>query len=67
MASKIVEEYGDERAAEAFEQGIEQGAHKKAIEDATNMLKKKYPVEDIADITGLSVEKVLELQQQLPE
>ena len=68
MASKIVEEYGDERAADAFKQGIQQGAQQQAIETAINMLKKEtYPVKEIAELTGLSVEKVLELQQQLKE
>ena len=49
MASKIVEEYGNIRAAEALKQGIEQGLQqglqqgeeKKAIEDAI-MLVQKY-------------------------
>ena len=37
MASKIVEEYGDIRAAEALQQGIQQ----KAVEDAKNFLAMK--------------------------
>jgi hypothetical protein len=41
MASKIVEEYGDIRAAEALKQGIQQGEEKKAIEAAI-MLVQKY-------------------------
>ena len=41
MASKIVEEYGDIRAAEALKQGIQQGEEKKAVEDAI-MLVQKY-------------------------
>ena len=69
---KIVEEYGDERAAEALQQGIQQGiqhgiqqgAQQQAIDTAINMLKKqKYPVEEIAELTGLPQQKVLELQQ----
>ena len=32
-------------------------------EDATNMLKKEYPVSDIVEITGLTMDKVLELQK----
>ena len=50
---------------EAKEEGIQQGAQQKAIETAINMLKKKYPVNDIAEINGLALDKVLELQQQL--
>ena len=69
MASKIVEEYGDIRAAEALkqglQQGLQQGEEKKAIETATKMLKKNYPPSDISEITGLSLEKVQELQKQI--
>ncbi len=60
MASKIVEEYGNDRAAEAFKQGAEQ----QAIETATRLLKKNVPVDDIAEYTGLTVEKILELKNQ---
>lgn len=35
---KVVEEYGDDRAAEALKQGIQQGAQKKAIENALTMI-----------------------------
>ena len=62
MASKIVEEYGDERAAQALKQGIQQGARQKAEETAINMLKKHYPIKDIAELTGLTEERIQELQ-----
>ena len=65
MASKIVEEYGDERAAAALQQGIQQGAQQKAEETAINMLKKGYPVKDTAELTGLTEEKILELQNKI--
>ena len=53
---------------DAKEEGMQQGAQQQAIQTAINMFKKKiYPVEEIADLTGLPLEKVLELQQQLPE
>ena len=67
MASKIVEEYGDQRAAEAFEQGIQQGAQQQAIKDAIEFLKEKIPPEKVAKCVKLPLEKVLELQQQLKE
>lgn len=72
MASKIVEEYGDERAAEALkqgiQQGIQQGAQQKAIEAAINLIKMKLGTpEQIAQAQGLPLEKVLELQEQLKE
>ena len=38
--------------------GLEKGIQQKAIETAINMLKKNYPKEDIAEITGLPVEQV---------
>ena len=41
MASQLVEEYGDQRAAEALKLGIQQGEQKKAVEDAI-MLVQKY-------------------------
>ena len=75
MASKIVEEYGDERAADAFKQGIEQGiqqgiqqgAQQQAIEDAIEFLKEEIPPEKVAKCVKLPIEKVLELQSQLPK
>ena len=65
MASKIVEEYGDERAAEALKIGIEQGKQDKAIEDARNFLKMKVcTLEQIAQAIGLPLEKVQELAKE---
>ena len=47
-------------------EGYVQGAQQQAVETAINMLKKKtYPVDEIAELNGLPLEKVLELQQQL--
>ena len=65
MASQIVEEYGDARAAEALKIGIQQGEQKKAVEDATNMIKKKYPTSDIVEIIGLSLAEVEALQKKI--
>ena len=48
-----------------FENGKEAGKEAKAIEAATNMLKKNYPVDDIVEITSLPLQKVLELQEQI--
>lgn len=36
------------------------------LQDASNMLKKKYPLEEILEITGLSMEKIQELQKSIP-
>lgn len=46
---------------EAFQDGMEA----KAVETATNMLKKNYPTSDISEITGLPLEQVLELKKQI--
>ena len=47
------------------EEGLQQGAQQKAVETATNMLRKKYPVTEISELTGLSQEQILELQMQV--
>lgn len=51
--------------AYSFDAGKKEGVQQKAVEDATNMLKKKYPTTDISEITGLPLEQVLELQKQI--
>ena len=45
--------------------GEQKGRSEKAIEAAKNMLIKKYPTKDISEITGLPLEKVLELQKSI--
>ena len=52
---------------EAFADGKAEGAQQKAIEAAKTMLLKNYPTNDISEITGLSIEKVLELQKLISE
>ncbi len=44
-------------------EAAEEATQQKAVEDARNMLKKNYPTSDIAEITGLSLEQVLNLQK----
>ena len=46
-------------------EALQEGAQQKAVETATNMLIKKYPTSDICEITGLPLEKVLELKEQV--
>lgn len=65
MASKIVEEYGDERAAEALQQGIQQGIQQNAIENARKMIADHLSPEKTSQYTGLPLEKVMELQKDL--
>jgi predicted transposase/invertase (TIGR01784 family) len=42
----------------AEKNGIEKGEANKAISIARNMKAKRYPVEDISDMTGLSIEEI---------
>ena len=41
------------------------GAQEKALETAANMLRKKYPVIEISELTGLPQEQILELQKKV--
>ncbi|MBP5446769.1 MAG: hypothetical protein J6X95_01505, partial [Treponema sp.] len=51
---------------EGRELGIAEGESKKAVEDARNMLNLKVGTPaQISQITGLSMEQVLELQKEL--
>ena len=51
---------------QGLQQGMEQGERKKALEDARRMLKAKLgTAEQIADITGLSVTEIKQLQKEL--
>ena len=44
---------------------FEAGAQQKAVEAAENMMKKNYLVDDICEITGFSLEEVLELKEKI--
>ena len=46
-------------------EGQELGRMEKAIEAAKGMLIKNYPINDICEITGLSLEKVRELAESI--
>ena len=52
---------------EGREEGRREGRSEAIIETAENMLNKKYPLEDIAEITGLSLEKIQELASQMTQ
>ena len=65
MASRIIEEYGDERAAEALKQGIQQGLQQKAEENAIKMLQDNLSTDKTAQYSGLPLEKILELQKTI--
>ena len=48
----------EEGEKKGIEKGREEGLKEKSIEIARNMLKKGYKIEDIAEISGLSVEEI---------
>ena len=62
MISSAKQRGHDEGLEQGIQQGIQQGAQQKAIETALKMLKKHYPINDIAELTGLPYEKIQELK-----
>ncbi len=58
----LLTEYDEEASIRGWlRDGVIQGK----LEDAANMLKKKYPTSDISEITGLPQEQILELQKKI--
>ncbi|POR03286.1 hypothetical protein AU468_05360 [Alkalispirochaeta sphaeroplastigenens] len=51
------------RLRSAEQRGKEEGIQQKAREDALKMLKRGFPVSDIADITGLSGQEIGDLER----
>lgn len=55
---KIVEEYGDQRAAEALKQGIQQGIQQNTIQTAKILLADgKYTAEEISELLKIPVDE----------
>ena len=46
---------------DGYEEGLEQGAHQKALETAKNLLAERLPPETVARCTNLPLETVQEL------
>ena len=65
--SDILEEEKEKAAAAAAERGrsagIAIGAEHKSLETARNMLAEGFPAEQVARLTGLSPERVRELEE----
>lgn len=62
--SEMIFEKGE---AKGMERGIEKGDKKRQKKTAENMLKAgKYSVEDIAEITELSIETVRQIEEEMP-
>ena len=58
-------EFNEERAMRGWRQeGIEEGREEKAVENARNALAMNLTAEQTAQITGLPLEQVLELQKE---
>ena len=61
MASQIVEEYGDKRAAEALQIGIQQGTQQKAVEAAKSFYANGVSIAIIAKSLNMTEEQVREI------
>lgn len=59
MGGKVLELESDKLIAKGKEQGIELGKQETAVK---MLLAGKYAIEEIADISGLAMEKVLEIK-----
>lgn len=55
------------RDQDNFERGIEQGIKQNQLEITKKLLKKKLGLSEIAEVTGLSEAKVLEIKSSLPD
>ena len=55
---QVPKKYGIDLIVYTNKEGIEKGIHKNQKEIVRNMKKKKYPIEDIKEITGLSIEEI---------
>lgn len=65
MGGKVLELESDKLIAKGKEQGLELGKQESRKETAVRMLQaRKYAVEEIADISGLTIEKIYELKAE---
>ncbi|MFW6364187.1 MAG: Rpn family recombination-promoting nuclease/putative transposase, partial [Spirochaeta sp.] len=67
MLVETIEKVKQNWLEEGVQQGEEIGMQKKAEEDARKMLAKKYPLRDIAEITGLSLQRIAELARDMKD
>ena len=63
LLSEAKEEGISQGYTSGINDGISKGENKKSIEIAKNMLKKNMSIEDISDITGLSIEEINKLRK----
>jgi predicted transposase/invertase (TIGR01784 family) len=61
MLMQSIEKIKKKSLKQGIEQGIEQGSHDTQVETVKKMLKKAYPLEEIVELTGLSVEEIISI------
>ena len=61
IQNSLISEAKENGYTSGINDGISKGENKKSIEIAKNMLKKNMSIEDISDITGLSIEEINKL------
>ena len=61
IQNSLLSEAKEEGYTSGINDGISKGENKKSIEIAKNMLNKNMSIEDISDITGLSIEEINKL------
>ena len=64
IQNSLLSEAKEEGYTSGINDGISKGENKKSIEIAKNMLNKNMSIEDISDITGLSIEEINKLPNQ---
>ena len=55
----------DSGKSEGYSSGLNDGESKKSIEIVKNMLKKNMSIEDISDVTGLTLEEINNLRENI--
>ena len=55
----------DSGKSEGYSSGLNDGESKKSIEIVKNLLKKNMSIEDISDVTGLTIEKINNLRENI--
>ena len=63
IQNSLLSEAKEEGISQGIEQGYTSGVNDGIKQTAKNMLNKNMPLEDISDITGLSIEEINELRK----
>jgi predicted transposase/invertase (TIGR01784 family) len=65
LMPSLAKKWFEQGKEEGIEKGIEKGTFLKAVETCRNLLKEGLSFETISRVTGLSLEKVLEIQKEI--